>query len=111
MGPLKTQSMRLIVLLVLILPLQGFASVHCVPFDSTASAAHQHCSDDARGAQSGMGPQHHHCGSCCVAAIAITPVRFALPPLTNRGASLPVHWPLLKVALDRLDRPPRRVFS
>ena len=107
--------MRLVLLLALILPLQSFASIGCGSPDAQSTASQQHCADhpgeprSGDGPQSGGAPQHHHCGSCCVTAIAAAPLRFAPPPPTNPGISLPAHRPLLTVTLDRLDRPPRLV--
>jgi hypothetical protein len=99
--------MRLVLLLALILPLQSFASISCGAPDAHSFASHQHCPDLPGAPSTGDAPQHHHCGSCCVTAIAAAPLRFTPPALTNPGDSLPVHRPLLKVTLDRLDRPPR----
>jgi hypothetical protein len=99
--------MRLVLLLALILPLQSFASISCGSRDAASFAPHQHCADSLGGSQTGDAPQHHHCGSCCVTAIAAAPLRFAAPPLTNSGVSLPTHRTLLTITLDRLDRPPR----
>jgi hypothetical protein len=109
MGTLKTRSMTLVLLLALILPLQSFASIGCGSADAPSFASQQHCADHPGEPQSGAAPQHHHCGSCCVTAIAAAPLRFTPPPLTNPGVSLPAHRPLLSVTLDRLDRPPRLV--
>ena len=106
MGPFKTRSMRLVLLLALMLPLQSYAWVGCsAPL--AAVAAHQHCGDTGDGSPTGGQAQHHHCGSCCVAAVAAAPNRFSPPSFMSSGVSLPAYWPPLKVALDRLDRPPR----
>src|ERR1700742_4503568 len=109
MRPFKTRSMRLVLLLALMLPLQSFAWVSCSGPQAAALAAHQHCGDSAGGAPAGSLMQHHHCGSCCVAAVPVTPHRFTLPASMNSGISLPAYWPPLKVAAERLDRPPRSV--
>jgi hypothetical protein len=110
MAPLKARSVRLVLLLALLLPLQSLAWVNCNAPDTASLAAHQHCEDSAGAAQSGDLPQqHHHCGSCCVAAIAATPQLFTPPSFTNAGILLPAHWPRHAVTLDRLDRPPRLV--
>ena len=109
MGPLKARSVRLALLLALLLPLQGFAWVNCSSPQAASAAAHQHCQDSADGAQSGELGQHHHCGSCCVAAVAAMPLRFTPPSLTNPGISLPTRRPLPEAALGRLDRPPRLI--
>jgi hypothetical protein len=108
MGPFKTRSMRLVLLLALMLPLQSFAGVGCST-PHAAVAAHQHCGDPAEGSPANGQVQHHHCGSCCVAAVPAAPIRFTPPSTVNSGSSLPAYWPPLKVAVDRLDRPPRLV--
>ena len=107
MGPFKTRSMRLVLLLALMLPLQSFAGVGCSTPHAAAIAAHQHCGEPADRSLAGGQVQHHHCGSCCVAAVAAAPNRFTPPSIVNPSISLPAYWPPLKVALDRLDRPPR----
>jgi hypothetical protein len=98
--------LELALLLVLMLPLQGFAAAFsCEPHDSAAAAAtsapEQHCPH----ASSAL--QHHACGTCCCAAMVITP----LPWVPPRSISPQVRVPLLfsppKIVLDRLDRPPR----
>src|ERR1700733_5482467 len=101
MGTRKTRSAKFVLLLALLLPLQSFAWVQCSSTGAASVAAHQHCEDPA---------QHHHCGSCCVAAIAAMPSRFTPPSFSNSGIPLPALAPLFKVALDRLDRPPRTVI-
>lgn len=105
---LKTRSMKLVLLLALMLPLQSFASIGCGYLDAPSVASPQHCPDHP-GAPSGDAPQHHHCGSCCITAIAPAPLRFTPPALTNPGVSLPAHRPPRNLAIDRLDRPPRPV--
>jgi hypothetical protein len=95
-------------LLALIWPLQSFARVQCGAPDAVQVAAHQHCAGPA-GSPTGDFGQHHHCGSCCVAAAVSAPIRFMPPVFIASGISLPAHRSLLEVALDRLDRPPRLV--
>jgi hypothetical protein len=107
MAPLKSRSPNLLLLLALMLPLQGFAWVNCGSADNGPVAAHAHCQDPSSGKPATGLAQHHHCGSCCVAAVAAAPLRFTPPLCANSGIPLPAHRPLLKVALDRLDRPPR----
>jgi hypothetical protein len=107
MAPLKSRSPSLLLLLALILPLQGFAWVNCSSADSGPAAAHAHCQNPSGGTPAAGVDQHHHCGSCCVAAVATAPLRITPPLSANSGIPLPAHRPLLKVALDRLDRPPR----
>jgi hypothetical protein len=107
MGLLKTRSLTLL-LLALLLPLQSFAWVNCSSPDTASAAAHLHCGDPA--AHTGDIPQHHHCGSCCATAVAATPLRVSPAPAATPGIALPAHRPLLKIALDRLDRPPRSVI-
>jgi len=111
----RTPKLELALLLVLMLPLQGFASaVSCAAFDaaadaaaspptttSTAStAADQHCAH-------GAAAQHHGCGSCCSAAIVVTSFHWAPPQSRRPQVSMPMHFHPPKLALDRLDRPPR----
>jgi hypothetical protein len=107
MGTLKTRSMKLVLLLALALPLQSFAAIGCGSLDSASPGAHPHCVDPPNGHPSGDAQQHHHCGSCCTAAVATAPLRWAPPPPINSGIFLPARSALLKIALDRLDRPPR----
>ena len=102
--------MTLVMLLALILPMQSFARDACRQAGATPVAGHQHCGKSPAGSQSADVGQHHHCGSCCVAAAVSAPLRFTSPSFANAGISLPVPQPLLKVALDRLDRPPRLVI-
>jgi hypothetical protein len=106
MAPLKTLSMMLVLLLALILPLQSFASAWSCSDQAGSAAAQHHCADHAGKAQTG-GEQHHHCGTCCAAAIALMPFSWTPPPLVRAEASLPCNGSPPKVALDRLDRPPR----
>jgi hypothetical protein len=96
----KARSAKFLLLLALMLPLQSFAWVSCSSAAAGPVAAHQHCAEPA---------QHHQCGSCCVAAVAALPIHSTPPPFASSGVSLPPLAPLPKVALDRLDRPPRLV--
>jgi hypothetical protein len=100
MATFKARSAKFLLLLALLLPLQSFAWVSCSAAAAAPVAAHQHCGEPA---------QHHQCGSCCVAAVAALPIHSAAPPFASSGVSLPALAPLPKVALDRLDRPPRLV--
>jgi hypothetical protein len=96
MRDLRTRSLELALLLALFLPLQGFAAAwSCEPLH-----AQPHCPHGLAAVQ------HHGCGTCCLAAIAAAPLRFALPPLRS-DVSFPQPSTQLTVALDRLDRPPR----
>jgi hypothetical protein len=98
--------MKLVLLLVLILPLQGFASAwSCGAHNTTSAAAHHDCAGHP--GTSPSGGEHHHCGTCCAAAIALVPFRWTMPRSAGSEASLPLHGPPPKIALDRLDRPPR----
>jgi hypothetical protein len=103
--------MKLIVLLALLLPLQSFAWLNCGSSSGASPAAHQHCQDSQGATQTGDLAQHHPCGNCCVTAVAATPLRFTPSSFTYPPLSLPVHRSWRKVALDRLDRPPRLVFG
>jgi hypothetical protein len=100
MATFKTRLAQLLLLLALMLPLQSFARISCGSPGAGPVAAHQHC---------GVPAQQHQCGSCCVAAVAAMPIHFTPPPFASSGVSLPALAPLPKVALDRLDRPPRLV--
>jgi hypothetical protein len=106
MKVLRTRSFELALLLALFLPLQGFAAAwSCEPQPvQTPSVAQAHCPH-------GSGAlQHHDCGTCCLAAIAAAPLRFALPRVRPD-----IFFPRLSaapsVALDRLDRPPRSLLT
>jgi hypothetical protein len=107
MGAVKNLSVKLVLLLALALPLQSFAAIGCGSADGATSGAHQHCVDPIDGHLSGEMPQHHHCGTCCTAAPAMTPLLWSPPPPINSGISPPMRSPLLELALERLDRPPR----
>ncbi|HWW29223.1 MAG TPA: hypothetical protein VNY80_04360 [Steroidobacteraceae bacterium] len=97
----RTRILELALLLVLLLPLQGFATaLSCGSFDAAPAAA-QHC------AHGSAAVQHHHCGTCCSAAIVVTPLHWAPPRATRPDVSLPLLISPALVALDRLDRPPR----
>ena len=108
MAALRTRSAKLALWLALILPLQSFASVWSCQFLDAASPPAQHSCGQHQPLHAD-GLQHHHCGTCCAAAIAVTPLRFTPPRPLNLGAALPLRWPPPKIALDRLDRPPRFV--
>jgi hypothetical protein len=102
-------------LLALILPLQGFAAAwNCGSPETGSSAAHQHCPPGSGAAHSGEAhtgeaQMHHHCGTCCAAAIAALPFGWIAPPSITPPIALPQMGSPPKVALDRLDRPPRFV--
>lgn len=103
--------MTLVLLLALILPLQSFAAAwNCSAHHTGAAAAHHHCANHS-GKTQGGGEPHHHCGTCCAAAIAPVPFRWTAPRPENSEASQPSRQPPPKIALDRLDRPPRPVSS
>jgi len=95
----RTSTLELALLLVLMLPLQGFATAaSCAAFD-TAAAAEHHCPH-------GTAVQHHSCGTCCFAAIAVTSLQWTPPRSRRPVASFPLLFSPPKLALDRLDRPP-----
>ena len=109
MGRFRTPSMTLVLLLALMLPLQTFASAwSCSAQEPGAAAVHHHCANDTGHAPT-SGEQHHHCGACCAAAIALTPFRWTPPASERSEASLPFNGSPPKLALDRLDRPPRPI--
>ena len=102
--------MTFVLLLALILPLQNLASAwSCSAHETGAAAAQHHCANDSGRPQSGE--QQHHCGTCCAAAIALVPFSWTAPRSASPEAFLPSHRPPPKVALDRLDRPPRPIPS
>jgi hypothetical protein len=103
--------MTLVLMLALILPLQSFASAwSCSSHELGGNAAQHHCADDSGKLQTG-GEQHHHCGTCCAAAIAWVPFRWIPPRSVSSEASVPLYGPPPRIALDRLDRPPRLICS
>jgi len=112
----RTSTLELALLLALMLPLQGFATaVRCAAFDTAAAAAASTLTAASTGAPTAADPhcahgtavQHHSCGTCCSAAIAATSYQWT-PPRSRRAAlSLPLLFSPPKLALDRLDRPPR----
>ena len=102
--------MRLVLLLALILPLQSFAVAwSCGPSEADSAAAHQHCAPESGAAHTGEAQVHHHCGTCCAAAIAALPFGWIAPPSITPPIALPQMGSPPNVALDRLDRPPRLV--
>jgi hypothetical protein len=109
MATFRTTSLTLVLLLALLLPLQTFASVwNCNADDTGAAITHHPCADHSAQAHKGAG-QHHHCGTCCVAAIAPMPFLWVAPHGMSCEDFQPLHRPPPSVALDRLDRPPRLV--
>ena len=97
-------------LLALILPLQSFAAAwNCGSPDTASSAAQPHCATGSGAVHTGDAQPHHHCGSCCAAAIAALPFGWIAPPSITPPIALPQIGPPPKVAHDRLDRPPRLV--
>jgi hypothetical protein len=98
--------MKLVLLLALIMPLQGFASAwSCGSRDAAPAAAPAAAPQQC--AHTGAAQQHHHCGSCCcAAAIAVAPPLWVPPRSASPGALLPARSPPA-IVLDRLDRPPR----
>jgi hypothetical protein len=102
--------MTLVLLLALLLPLQNFASGSCSAQETSAGTANHHCANDPGNAPTGA-EQHHHCGMCCVAAIALMPFRWTPPRSPNFEDSLPLGGSPPTVTLDRLDRPPRPLSS
>jgi hypothetical protein len=102
----------LAMLLALMLPLQGYAAMSdCGTSDHTNSGAQrpsvlptapQHC------AGTPAARHRHGCGNCCcTAAIMLTAVRWTAPVPAAPEISAAVVWSPPRVALDRLDRPPR----
>lgn len=98
-------------LLALLLPLQGFASIMVCPQLPTAhnrahqaEPAHLHCREHA---QQESSARHHGCGDCCMAAVAQAAPDWIAPRGETTQLSLPLLRAPLKISLDRLDRPPR----
>ena len=102
--------MMLVLLLALMLPLQSFASVWSCNAQEGLAAAQHHCADDSGKVHTGAG-QHHHCGTCCVAAVAFMPFHWTAPRSDGNEAILPLSGAPPQIALDRLDRPPRPTLS
>jgi len=97
-------------LLSLILPFAGYGSAlsNCGSgWSATLSAAvapsaEHHCQHPAPAGH------HHCCGDCCgVVALAAPPSRWQAPRNPAGEFSDSLSYPEPKVALDRLDRPPR----
>jgi len=96
--------LELALLLVLMLPLQGFAAAFgCEPHAAAAatSATHQHCP------HASSAVQHHACGTCCCAAVVVTPLQWVPPRSISPQVRVPLLFSPPKIVLDRLDRPPR----
>jgi hypothetical protein len=107
MALFRIPSIRLVLLLALMLPLQSFAAAWSCGANHPGSAAtQQHCAGHPDASPGGG--EHHHCGTCCIAAIALLPFPWTAPRSAGSEASLPLHGPPPQVALDRLDRPPRQ---
>ncbi len=123
--------MLLVLLLALILPLQSFASAwNCGSPEAGSAGAHQHCAPGAGTlgaaasgpaalgtaasgsvasgpADTGDAQAHHHCGTCCAAAIAPQTQGWSAPHSTACGIELPQIGSPPNATLERLDRPPR----
>jgi hypothetical protein len=93
-------------ILALILPMRGIASLnHCDAF-AQAQATAPHCA-------SGEASSHSHgCGDCCgVTAIASAPPRLDVPRGPAAQAAERHAWLRPALTIDRLDRPPRRLAA
>lgn len=92
-------------LLSLILPFAGYASAMSgcgLSSTAVAPSAGHHCP------QPSSAGHHHNCGDCCgVVAVAAPPSRWQAPRYPAGEFSDSLSYPEPKVALDRLDRPPR----
>jgi hypothetical protein len=107
MALIRIPLSMLVLLLALTLPLQGFGAAWSCGADHTAgAAAHAHCANGGGKAQSG-GEQRHHCGTCCVAAVALMPLRWTAPRCAGSEAAARPQGAPPQIPLDRLDRPPR----
>jgi hypothetical protein len=102
----RSSALKLALLLVLMLPLQGFAAAFsCEPLDSAAAAAaptaDHHCPHGSSAVQ------HHACGTCCSAAMVVTPLQWVPPRSISPRVRVPLLFSPPNIVLDRLDRPPR----
>jgi len=104
-------------LLALMLPLQGIAMPACAQHDladsrvtgiAASSTARPHCEHGTTAGMNHSGSGHCDNG-CCGVAIAATSTRWIAPLLTAPEISQVILWFPPTVALDRLDRPPRRI--
>jgi hypothetical protein len=100
----------LALLLVLILPMRGFAAAaHC---DAPELDRGVHLSQTA-GSDTHCAGQHaaghsHPCGDCCsVTAVVAAPLRLAVPRVPAAELAQRLAWLHPSLTVDRLDRPPR----
>jgi hypothetical protein len=98
--------LELALLLVVMLPLQGFAAAFgCEAHDGAAAAATSATAQHCPHASSAL--QHHACGTCCCAAMVVTPLQWIPPRSISPQVRVPLSFSPPKIVLDRLDRPPR----
>jgi len=89
-------------LLSLSLPLAGYGSAMSNCGAAAAPAAEHHCEHPTPAGH------HHSCGDCCgVVAVTAPPSRWQAPRYPAGEFTDSPSYPEPKVALDRLDRPPR----
>jgi hypothetical protein len=100
MRPSRLVKLLLLVFLAASLPLRAY-SAPCEEPATHAGHHGTHCEHGSPGS-------HGAACDCCGVAVAAAPPSWALPhdPVSPVRARLLAHSPLL--ALDRLDRPPRR---
>jgi hypothetical protein len=113
----RTLRFGFAMLLALMLPLQGIAMPACAQHDladsrvtgiAASSTARPHCEHGTTAGMNHSGSGHCDNG-CCGVAIAATSTRWIAPLLTAPEISQVILWFPPTVALDRLDRPPRRI--
>ena len=115
----------LALMLAMVLPLRGFASAalceahgaarglhassaHAAAISDSAGSAPGRTADSGRHCASGGAPPQHGCGDCCcVAAVALTPIRFEIQRAPVTHVAQRPAWLRPTLTVDRLDRPPR----
>ena len=97
-------------LLSLSLPLAGYGSAmsNCGSEYSAALSAAAAPAAEHRCQHPSTAGHHHSCGDCCgVVAVTAPPSRWQAPRYPAGEFTNTASYPAPKVALDRLDRPPR----
>jgi hypothetical protein len=118
----RTLHVGFALLLILLLPLQGYAAMpSCGQLDHTKSSAENSLAAPLPALQHtmqhhctrGSTAMHHHgCGNCCCgAAIALLAAHWIAPLMAAPGIFAAVLGSPPAVTLDRLDRPPRFILA